>query len=99
MPSQTSYAAFCGGWGIVIAFIGIVALFVESLQGMVIAGLDGLTTFLMVAGGIVSLPELYLNPSHCIYIEMHLCRRENLLINDFFVDLLGNTGCAQLLRL
>jgi hypothetical protein len=51
---------------------------------MVIASLDGLTTLLMVAGGIVSLPELYLNPSHYIYIEMHLCRRENLLIYGFF---------------
>jgi len=57
VPSQTSYAAFCGGWGIVIAIIGVVALFVEALQGLIIVGLDALTTLLMLAGGIVSSPE------------------------------------------
>jgi hypothetical protein len=66
VPSQTSYAAFCGGWGIVIAFIGVVALFVEFLQGIIIVGLDGLTTLLMLAGGIVSFPMLCTNLFHYI---------------------------------
>jgi hypothetical protein len=73
VPSQTSYAAFCGGWGIVIALIGVVALFVEFLQGIIIAGLDGLTTLLMLAGGIVSFPMLCTNLLHYIWIETYLC--------------------------
>ena len=40
-----------------IAIIGVVALFVEALQGLIIVGLDALTTLLMLAGGIVSSPE------------------------------------------
>jgi hypothetical protein len=71
VPSQTTYAAFCGGWGILIALIGVVALFVEALQGLIIGALDGLTTLLVLAGAIVS-P----NPVHYIHIRKHLCREE-----------------------
>jgi hypothetical protein len=60
----------------VTAIIGVVALFVEALQGLIIVGLDALTTLLMLAGGIVSFPELYTKPEHYIQLE-----RENLLTN------------------
>jgi hypothetical protein len=52
---QLSYAAFCGGLSLVVALLGLIALFVESLEGMIMAAIDGLTAVLVLAGGIVSL--------------------------------------------
>jgi len=51
-PPQTGYAAFCGGWGILIALVGFGGIFVESLQGIILAGLDALTAVITLAGGI-----------------------------------------------
>lgn len=53
-PSLIDYGAFCGGAGILFAAIGVVACFVESLQGIIMLALDGLATFFVLAGGIVS---------------------------------------------
>lgn len=53
-PSLIDYGAFCGGAGIVIAVVGIAAAFFEPLQGIVTMALDGLATFFLLAGGIVS---------------------------------------------
>jgi hypothetical protein len=49
-----SYGAFCGGAGLLIAAIGVVACFFEALQGRIMLALDGLATFFVLAGGIVS---------------------------------------------
>jgi hypothetical protein len=56
-PSLFDYGAFVGGAGLVFAAIGIVACFIESLQGIVMLVLDGLVTLFTLAGGIVSLPN------------------------------------------
>lgn len=53
-PSLIDYGAFCGGAGILFAAIGVVACFIESLQGIIMLALDGLATFFVLAGGIVS---------------------------------------------
>jgi hypothetical protein len=53
-PSLLDYGAFCGGAALVIAIVGIVACFIESLQGIIMLVLDGLATFFLLAGGIVS---------------------------------------------
>jgi hypothetical protein len=53
-PALIDYGAFCGGAGLVIAVFGVAATFIESLQGIVIMALDGLATFFLLAGGIVS---------------------------------------------
>jgi hypothetical protein len=55
-PSQTDFAAFCGGWGILIALVGCAALFVEALQGMIITILDASAVLVSFVGGIVRLP-------------------------------------------
>lgn len=52
-PSQTKYAAFCGAWATLMALVGIVGLFFESLPLLIMAALDGLTILLLAAGGIV----------------------------------------------
>jgi hypothetical protein len=95
VPSQTSYAAFCGGWGILIALIGVAALFAEALQGIIIAGLDGLTALLMLAGGIVSSPSPKLRGIHSTTSasKLYLDRKRKPLTIVFNKDLLGNTRC------
>ena len=54
-PALLDYGAFCGGAGILIALIGVVATFVEALPGIIMLALDGIATFFVLAGGIVSL--------------------------------------------
>jgi hypothetical protein len=53
-PSIIDYGAFCGGASLVIALVGVAACFIESLQGIITLALDGLATFFLLAGGIVS---------------------------------------------
>lgn len=55
VASQTGYAAFCGGLGLIIAAVGILAIFVDFLQGFISAGLDAFATLFLAAGGIVRL--------------------------------------------
>jgi hypothetical protein len=49
-----NYAAFTGGFGMVAAIVGVAALFVEPLAGLVMAAIDTLASLLFLAGGIVS---------------------------------------------
>lgn len=58
MPSQTGYAAFTGALGVLVALVGIVALFVDSLSGIIIWVLDGVAAVALLAAGIVSLYPL-----------------------------------------
>lgn len=53
-PSLIDYGAFCGGAGLVISLVGVVAAFFEPLQGLITMALDGLAAFFLLAGGIVS---------------------------------------------
>jgi hypothetical protein len=53
------YGAFCGGAGVLFAAIGVLACFMESLQGIIILALDGLATFFVLAGGIVRYPPYH----------------------------------------
>lgn len=53
-PSLFDYGAFCGAASLAIAGVGIVACFYESLQGVIMLALDGLTVLFLLAGGIVS---------------------------------------------
>ena len=53
-PALISYGAFCGGAAIVFAAVGVLAVFFDRLQGIIMLALDGLAAFFLVAGGIVS---------------------------------------------
>ncbi|KAJ5999410.1 hypothetical protein N7451_007220 [Penicillium sp. IBT 35674x] len=53
VPSQTGYAAFTGALGVLVALVGIVALFVDSLSGIIIWVLDGVAAVALLAAGIV----------------------------------------------
>ncbi|KAJ5633239.1 hypothetical protein N7490_009578 [Penicillium lividum] len=53
VPSQTGYAAFAGALGVLVSIIGVVALWVESLSGIIIWVLDGVAAVALLAAGIV----------------------------------------------
>ncbi|APA07804.1 hypothetical protein SS1G_00603 [Sclerotinia sclerotiorum 1980 UF-70] len=46
------YGSFCGGAAIIIAAIGVVACFMEALQGTIMLILDGIASFILLTGGI-----------------------------------------------
>ncbi|KAL2803255.1 marvel domain-containing protein [Aspergillus granulosus] len=52
LPTATGYAAFCGAFGTLVAFIGIASVFVSSLDGIITWALDGLSGVTMLASGI-----------------------------------------------
>ncbi|KAF9883248.1 hypothetical protein FE257_003804 [Aspergillus nanangensis] len=52
VPPVTGYAAFTGGLGIIAAIVGVTALFVSSLEGLITWALDGVACLAFLAGGI-----------------------------------------------
>lgn len=56
VPSISNFAIACGAVGAITFFVGIAAVFVQALQGLVMLALDGLSTLFLLAGGIVSSP-------------------------------------------
>ncbi|KAF1984232.1 hypothetical protein K402DRAFT_406202 [Aulographum hederae CBS 113979] len=51
-PTQLTYAAFCGGFGIFAGLVGFVAIFFDKLDGIVTWVIDGLAALFFLAGGI-----------------------------------------------
>jgi hypothetical protein len=60
VPAATGYAAFCGAFGTLAAFIGVASLFVSSLEGIVTWAVDGLSSLTMLAAGIVRANRCFL---------------------------------------
>ncbi|KAF2093659.1 hypothetical protein NA57DRAFT_81159 [Rhizodiscina lignyota] len=52
VPATTAYSSFTGGFGMVVALIGLISIFVEFLQGIVMLVLDALASLIFLAGGI-----------------------------------------------
>jgi len=53
-PSQTDFSAFAGGWGMLVALVGILATTVFGvLEGIPILVLDLLATLFLLAAGLV----------------------------------------------
>lgn len=57
VPAETGYAAFTGALGIVAGLLGIVAFFLDSLDGVVTWLVDGVAGIALLAGGIVCPPS------------------------------------------
>jgi len=51
-PSIIDYGAFCGGAGLIIAVVGIAAIFFDALQGIIVLALDAFAAFFLLAGGL-----------------------------------------------
>ncbi|KAJ5118402.1 hypothetical protein N7448_010111 [Penicillium atrosanguineum] len=52
-PAESGYAAFTGAFGIIAALLGIIALFMYSLDGVITWLIDGVASLTLLAGGIV----------------------------------------------
>lgn len=62
VPAETGYAAFTGALGIIAGLLGIVAFFLDSLDGVITWLVDGVAGIALLAGGIVCFPrEPHLN--------------------------------------
>ncbi|KAJ5985751.1 hypothetical protein N7499_007957 [Penicillium canescens] len=59
VPSETSYGAFSGGIGVLAALIGTVAIFIDSLDGVVTWVLDGVSALALLAAGIIFAVRLH----------------------------------------
>ena len=66
MNSLISYGAFCGGAGLILGVIGLAAMFFDGLKGIIVLGLDGIASFFLLAGGLVSstTPHFYISSTH-----------------------------------
>ncbi|KAL1635115.1 hypothetical protein SLS56_001867 [Neofusicoccum ribis] len=50
--AAVNYAAFTGGFGLLAGLLGIAAIFIEPLAGLVMAVVDAMATLFLLAGGI-----------------------------------------------
>lgn len=53
-PASTDYSAFVGGFGLVDAFVGLVAVFITALPAVAVLVVDALAAIFYLAGGVVS---------------------------------------------
>ncbi|KAL2867763.1 MARVEL domain-containing protein [Aspergillus lucknowensis] len=88
VPAATGYAAFCGGFGIVVALVGIASLFASSLEGIITWALDGLSALTMLAAGIAY--TVLLRNTSC---SNPLETARNSLVNGGCDDLGDDTFC------
>lgn len=51
-PTTTRYSVFTGAFGMIVAFLGLVCLFVSAIPQIIPMALDALAGLLLVAGGI-----------------------------------------------
>lgn len=55
VPATTAYSAFAGGFAILVALIGLAAIWISAIPSLIMSGVDALASILLLAGGIVSL--------------------------------------------
>jgi hypothetical protein len=51
-PTTTRYSVFTGAFGMIVAFLGLICLFISAIPAIVPMALDTLAGLLLVAGGI-----------------------------------------------
>lgn len=54
VPAATAFNAFVGAFTVLVALVGIAAMKVSAISSLIMTGLDGLASVLLLAGGIVS---------------------------------------------
>ena len=59
VPSITSFSAFVGAFGLIVAAIGLLSLWTDKIPNVVVLGADALSSLLFIAAGIVSEPIHY----------------------------------------
>jgi hypothetical protein len=57
VPATTAYAAFAGGFALLISLVGIASIWISAIPALIMSMADGLASVLLLAGGIVSPPD------------------------------------------
>lgn len=83
LPSSLGFTAFVGGITILAALIGIAAVWLEFLDGIIGLAVDGLVAVLNIAGGIVSdrrhlWHQMHSVINYCISVPCHQAERRVL---------------------
>ncbi|KAH8646265.1 marvel domain-containing protein [Xylariales sp. PMI_506] len=89
VPSETGFSSFAGAFGIIVAVIGIAALFVERLPGMLTMITDGLASVFFLAGGIALAIAMKNTPCSSNDTAAAVARFENKILNGGCDDI----GC------
>jgi hypothetical protein len=56
IPTTTAYCAFAGVFATLVAIVGLATIWLTAIPTLIMSGLDALTSVILLAGGIVSLP-------------------------------------------
>jgi len=54
VPATTTYAAFAGGFTLLISLIGIASIWISAIPALIMSMVDILASVLLLAGGVVS---------------------------------------------
>jgi hypothetical protein len=54
VPATTAYAAFAGGFAVLISLVGIASIWISEIPALIMSMVDALASVLLLAGGIVS---------------------------------------------
>jgi hypothetical protein len=54
VPATTAFAAFTGGFAVLISLVGVVSIWISAIPALIMSMADGLASLLLLAGGIVS---------------------------------------------
>ncbi|KAB5540524.1 marvel domain-containing protein [Coniochaeta sp. 2T2.1] len=82
-PTTTRYSVFTGAFGMIVAFLGLICLFISAIPAIVPMALDALAGLLLLAGGIawaVGLKGIQCKEEH--YQKMYA----NPLLNEGCID-------------
>ncbi|KAL4812443.1 marvel domain-containing protein [Aspergillus spinulosporus] len=91
IPPATGYAAFCGGFGTLVSLIGIVSLFISSLEGLITLALDALSGVTMLASGIAY--AVLLRHTDCSNAYYSEATWRNELLSGGCVEIGDGIGC------
>ncbi|CBF80514.1 hypothetical protein AN8422.2 [Aspergillus nidulans FGSC A4] len=91
VPPATGYAAFCGGFGTLVSFIGIISLFISSLEGLITLSLDALSGVTMLASGIAY--AVLLRHTDCSNAYYSEATWRNELLSGGCVEIGDGIGC------
>ncbi|KAI9880203.1 MAG: hypothetical protein M1830_004789 [Pleopsidium flavum] len=76
-PSQTDFSAFAGGWGLLIALVGIAATtFFAALEGIAMLALDGLAILFYLAAALAM----------AVTLRVHKCTNENFTTSNALIN-------------
>jgi hypothetical protein len=54
VPTTTAFSAFAGAFAVLVSLVGIASIWLFAVPKLIMSGLDGLTSVLLLAGGMVS---------------------------------------------